>query len=679
MRKLLIQFLLLMLTGITATGATIGTWNAYMAYYDVTEIERAGNIIYVLASKGLYAYDTEDGSIQTYDKINYLNDCSIAHIAWCQGAKRLMIVYDNQNIDFIDRDNHVYNLSDYYYKAMMEDKSINDIYMYGKYAYLSTGFGVMKVNVADAEISDTYNLGFKVDYCYIENNRIYAASRAQGGTYSASLTDNLLDKSYWKQTSNYTPRNKTIDPELLALVKTLQPGGPKYNNFHFMKLKDGFLYTCGGFFATGKADTYAPGTIQVLNTNSQTWQMYQDQLDTITGVRYIDINSLDIDPTEKNHVRLFASGRTGVYEFVDGRFKKWYYKGNSLLEPAMEGTTQLNDNYTLVHSLLFDQEGNLWLLNSQSKNQNIVKMTADGKWESYFKKPLVFMDAFSMPVMVGLIEDSRQLMWFCDNYWSAPLLACYDYRNDRITVYTNFVNQDGTIVSVQDGVRCVQEDKDGNMWIGTSAGLLELLATDIGKGSDVSFTQVKVPRNDGTNYADYLLDGVPVTAIAIDKANRKWIGTEGDGVYLIGSDNITTIAHFTTENSDLLSDNISSIVINHQSGEVFFGSETGLCSYMSDATEESEKMTKETVYAYPNPVRPDYNGLITIVGLTYNADVKIVNVNGTLVAQGRSNGGTFTWDGCDRNGKRVASGIYMVQTATEEGKKGTVCKIAIVR
>jgi flagellar hook assembly protein FlgD len=90
-------------------------------------------------------------------------------------------------------------------------------------------------------------------------------------------------------------------------------------------------------------------------------------------------------------------------------------------------------------------------------------------------------------------------------------------------------------------------------------------------------------------------------------------------------------------------------------------------------------MTKDNVYAYPNPVTSDYTGLINIVGLTYNADVKITTSNGVVVAEGRSNGGSFTWNGTDKNGRRVASGIYMVVTATNDGKKGTVCKIAVIR
>ena len=129
----------------------------------------------------------------------------------------------------------------------------------------------------------------------------------------------------------------------------------------------------------------------------------------------------------------------------------------------------------------------------------------------------------------------------------------------------------------------------------------------------------------------------------------------------------------------MLSDIVKAVAINPSSGEVFFGTEKGLCSFVSDATEAATEMTKDNVWAYPNPVTPDYTGPITITGLTMDADVKILAANGALIHQGRSNGGTYTWDGCDREGRRVASGVYMVATATSSGEKGTVCKIAIVR
>ena len=236
-----------------------------------------------------------------------------------------------------------------------------------------------------------------------------------------------------------------------------------------------------------------------------------------------------------------------------------------------------------------------------------------------------------------------------------------------------------TTINILDGVRYCIEDLDGSIWIATSSGPL-LLTKDQMDSENPVLTQVKVPRNDGTDYADYLLAGIDITSIAIDGAGRKWFGTNGNGVYLISADNMEQVQHFTTTNSCLLSDIILSISINPSTGEVFFGTDKGLCSYVSDATEPSEEMTKDNVYAYPNPVDfNNYNGYITITGLTFNADVKIMSSYGTLVNEGHSNGGTYVWDGCDQKGKRVASGIYMVATATSNGEKGTVCKIAIVR
>ena len=171
----------------------------------------------------------------------------------------------------------------------------------------------------------------------------------------------------------------------------------------------------------------------------------------------------------------------------------------------------------------------------------------------------------------------------------------------------------------------------------------------------------------------------PISDICIDGANRKWFATKNNGVYVISADNMSQLYHFTTNNSCLLSNDVESIAINNETGEVFFGTDKGLCSYISDATEPNTEMTKDNVWAYPNPVNPDYQGPITVTGLTLNADVKILSSNGKLIAEGRSNGGTFIWDGCDSSGNRVASGVYMVATATKEGQKGTVCKIAIIR
>ena len=660
---ILLSFLLLQVTSYRAIAA-IGDWKAYMAYSEVQEIEQAGNLIFVQASNNLYVYNQNDQSIQTFSKMDYLSDCGIQHIAYNKAAKRLLIFYSNANMDLMNISNYdVQNLSDYYSASTTGDKTVNDIYMYGKYAYMSNGFGIIKVNVADGEISDTYNLGFKVNWCEIKDSHIYAYSQTNG-QYRALLTSNLLDKNNWSKVGGYVAKKQEDKSALKQIISTLQPGGPKYNNFYGMRFVNNLLYTCGGLWGH-LIDAGRPGTIQVLDKDNRT--IYDDSIAAKTGIKYVDVNSVDVDPLDPNHV--FAGAKSGLYEFQNGKFIKHYNSENSLI-------TSFNNqskNYQLITSVKFDTDGNLWMLNSQSpSNQSLIEYTKDGKWVSHHKPEL-----YNLGSLECLMQDSRGLLWFVNNHHELPSIYCYQASTDQLNIYSSFVNEDGTTLT-PNYVRYVTEDKNHDMWIGTNIGPLLLYKKDITSDTPI-FTQVKVPRNDGTNYADYLLSGVDISCIAIDGGNRKWFGTNGNGIYVISNDCLTQIYHFTTNNSNLLSNNIESISINEQTGEVFVGTDKGLCSYMSDASSPNSEMTKDNVWAYPNPVKPNYTGRITITGLSFDSDVKIVTVNGILVNQGRSNGGIYTWDGKDQNGKKVASGVYMVETATSDGNKGTVCKIAIIK
>ena len=650
-----------------------GTWKNYMAYSNVQWIEKGGNLLYVLASNDLYTYNEKDNSIQTFDKINGLNDTHIEFIAWNNVAQRLVIAYSDQNIDLLTSKGEIISLSDYYRKAMTANKKINSLYTNGAYCYISTGFGILKVNVGKAEISDTYNLGFNVNYTFIEGNYIYAASSEQG-IFRALLSDNLLDKNNWQWVSNYVAQNKTIAPELLEKVKALQPGGPKYNRFFFMQYLNDRLYSTGGAFEPGAIGLNQPGTIQILKKDE--WSIFQDELDKITGYYYHDMNCLAVDPKNPEHV--FVGGRAGLYEFLDGKLKKYFNKENSLLHPTINTITNedLGNDYVPIQGLIFDRKNNLWILNCGTRETSLLKLSPDGTMTDH-SKPELMNGKLTLQVMRRPILDSRGLIWFVNSHYEAPGLFCYNPETDKLSVFKNFKNQDGSPIMVIQ-MRCVVEDAYQNIWVGTNVGPLRLNVDQMQNPSEAIFEQIKIPRNDGTNLADYLLAGVDISSIAIDGGGRKWFGTNGNGVYLISADNMKQVQHFLSSNSKLLSNDIESIAINDKTGEVFIGTEKGLCSYMSDATKPSDNPGGEETYAYPNPVRPGYTGLITVVGLAYNSDVKIVTTNGVLVAKGTSNGGTFTWDGNDLNGKRVASGVYMVQTADQEGNNGTVCKIAIV-
>ena len=462
----------------------------------------------------------------------------------------------------------------------------------------------------------------------------------------------------------YVAKKQEDKSALKQIVSTLQPEGPKYNYFYCMRFVNNLLYTCGGLWGH-LIDAGRPGTIQILDKDN--WTIYDDSIAAKTGIKYVDVNSVDVDPLDPNHV--FAGAKSGLYEFQNGKFIKHYNSENSLIT-SFNNTSK---NYQLITSVKFDTDGNLWMLNSQSpSNQSLIEYTKDGKWVSHHKPEL-----YNLGSLECLMQDSRGLLWFVNNYHGLPSIYCYQASTDQLNIYSSFVNEDG-ITLTPNYVRYVTEDKNHDMWIGTNIGPLLLYKKDITSDTPI-FTQVKVPRNDGTNYADYLLSGVDISCIAIDGGNRKWFGTNGNGIYVISNDCLTQIYHFTTNNSNLLSNNIESIAINEQTGEVFVGTDKGLCSYMSDAGSPNSEMTKDNVWAYPNPVKPTYTGRITITGLSFDSDVKIVTANGILVNQGRSNGGIYTWDGKDQNGKKVASGIYMVETATSDGNKGTVCKIAIIK
>lgn len=668
------KILLCMIALMAFAMETHAQWKAYLSYYEPTEIEQTPDgMLYVLASGGLFSYSTQDQEVRTYDKTTLLSDCQISHIAWCKSAKKLVIAYDDYNIDLLSQNDDVVNMPAYMNTSMTVDKTINSVDIHGNDAYISTNFGIVRLNVANASFSDTYQLGFRVDYCYIDNQYIYAASSTKG-LYRAELASNLLNPGQWTRVGNFTARTKTMDADLLAIVNKVKPEGPKYNNFGFLKIHKGRLYSCDGGFDLINDKLY-PGAIQVLNNT--TWTIYQDDITKSTGINYQDVMSLDIDPRDENHV--MAGAKSGVYEFRNGKFIKLWNDANS----PIESFNKQSRDYEMMLSVMFDSDGNLWALNSQAPTQSIIEYTKDGQWVSHkhdelMKLKYLFPEPQSLGFMQGLMTDSRGLVWFVNDHWTVPSFYAYQTGTNTLNSYQGpFVNEDGTSLNIT-SCQCITEDKDNNMWIGTPVGPFMIESNQLGEANPI-LTQVKVPRNDGTNYADYLLSGVNIKSIVVDKDNRKWFGTNGNGLYLIAADNITTLAHFTKANSKLLSDNILSLALNEATGELFIGTDQGLCSYSGNISDSSNGMTKDNVWAYPNPVKPDYSGAITITGLENGANVKIVTSNGVLVNEGTASNGEYKWYGINRDGKRVASGIYMVEVATSEGEKGVVCKIAIVR
>lgn len=666
------------------------SWEIYTSYNDITEIEPAGNLVFALASNGLFSYHIKDGSVTTYDKANTLSDFDINHIAWNKTTKKLVITYTNGNIDLLDANGNVVNVPDLYLKSMTDNKQINHIYISGANVYLSLSFGIIKLDTKEGKILDTYKLGFNVNYSYIEDNCLYAASK-EAGLYRGVLKNNLIDKNNWEKAGNfkeqtmnstnvYDTTNKywwtvkegkltyytlNTDKEKIYQTEGIIPDGPASNKFYRLYINKNKLYAVAGAWSQEK-DCNNMGEVHVWN--GEKWEEFEQPSDASLGHLYRDLLCLDFDPSKEGHI--MVGSKAGLYEFQDGKFIKCYNKDNTSVI-----TSPLGNNYTIISSVKYDARGKLWLLNSLGDNSILSFDQTTQEWKHYPHSEIGSNDRYNLTGLI--IGKNNGNIWFANNYYEKNRLYKYNYNTDELTMYgPTFTNEDGkNITPIY--VHCLTEDRNGNIWIGTTSGPLYLSLSDIKNGTDI-FTQHKVPRNDNTNYADYLLDNSNIRCIAVDGANQKWFGTD-NGVYLVSDDCNKQIYHFNTENSPLISNIVYNIAINNNTGKVYFATDKGLCSFNNEIISPNIEMTEDNVYAYPNPVKSNYTGRINIVGLSFNADVKIVSTNGTLIKEGRSTGGSYSWDGCDQNGKKVASGIYMVETATESGEKGVVCKIAIIR
>ena len=224
----------------------------------------------------------------------------------------------------------------------------------------------------------------------------------------------------------------------------------------------------------------------------------------------------------------------------------------------------------------------------------------------------------------------------------------------------------------------ITEDQNGQVWFGTDRGVFYIANPADALSNDLRVKRPIVPRNDGTNYGDYLLETENVYAIAVDPSNRKWLGSSTSGAYLVSADGTKILAHYTTENSPLPSNSVWAIACDPNSNRVYFATPNGMVSFNSDSSPAADDYSE--VYAYPNPVRPDYTGWITIAGLMDDSLVKIADISGNVFFTGRSEGGMVAWDGCDADGRRVKTGVYLVFASQNASgsSSGAVAKIMVV-
>lgn len=580
--------------------------------------------------------------------------------------------------NLLDKNNWV-KKNNYFTKAICELDGM-------LYCYLDE-FGIYSYNASNNILKDVvYNHGEKYNAMYSNGKEIIASAKKKT-TIITSPTDVtvyknsnsnfiLKDGNHFWDCKGYNGVVKCIakDGEIIVNSTSVTPDSPIRNYCEYMKFaSDDKLLVAGGnlnYFDI----TFYDGTLMEYDYSGNRWNnLPEDTIKQATGIPYLNLCAIDEDPADPGHYFAGSFGY-GLYEFCNGKFVKHYSTHNSPLESVIPTNTR----FVRIPSVKFDKEGNLWCINTGTKN--IVKvLKSDGTWCELYYKPIEKLATMVEPVM-----DSRGWLWlkslqgeagiFCAKMNGTPL----DSSDDESKAWLNkFVNQDGISYDIYQ-VFALAEDREGQMWVGTNTGLFVIDNPKTFFNNGV-FKQIKVPRNDGTGLADYLLSGTYIKSIQVDGANRKWIGTNDDGIYLISADGLETIHHFTTENSPLPSNSIVSIAINDRSGEVFIGTDKGIASYMSDATRPEEKLDENNIYAYPNPVKADYSGNIAIVGLTHDCNVKIVDTAGYLINEGTSNGGQYTWNGRNTRGEKVASGVYYVLTYDSNGNEGVATKIVVIR
>ncbi len=373
--------------------------------------------------------------------------------------------------------------------------------------------------------------------------------------------------------------------------------------------------------------------------------------------------------------------------FVDSNYEGWHYAkdGKQITYFTEANTTSPNHR---AKDVVLDPEGNLWI--GYYGNNGICYSVLPARflkgdltqvkktdWKQAKATDFVSHDQTS-------IFSSRSGVMFQFNcMWNSGLL-CYDTRgtytdtsDDQVLWRPSFTDQDGKPFTPTH-VLCAAEDKNGQIWVGTSAG--PFVITEPGKALSADFTirRPKVSRNDGTIYADYLLDGDPILWISTDPANNKWIGTLNSGLYLVNEDGTQILAHYDDTNSPL-SNRINTVQQDPNSTTVYVGAGNGLYRFSTTTGPAAEDYSE--IYAYPNPVRPDFTGYITITGLTEDSLVKITDASGQLIATVQASGGQAMWDGCNASGARVRSGVYYVFASSgpqQEKGEGAVTKIIVI-
>lgn len=754
----------------------IGQWRDHLPYDYSTNVEEFNALIFCSTPYSMFYFDRDYNAIYRLSKVNGLSDLGVSDISLNQDLGVLVVAYENTNLDLILEDFSIINIPDIKRKEILGNKTINSIMNYGKYAYLSCGFGIVVLNVEKMEIKDTYYIGpdgTSLNVLSMAHNDTEFFAATESGIYTAEIDNpNLAYFGNWTKMANaplpnafcnhvhffdgnllvnytdpddpeddlfiledgtwyeldpdqcgntYSLRNsgnqmvvsysyftKTYNPDLSVdlkiytygdsspapadafkgddgfywiadrnkgLVKSwadgfereyIKPSGAPTADVFEMAASDGKLYLVPGGLTGTWGNTWRGA--RLFSFIEETWKTY-DQYNSIGLDTLRDFVSVAVDPLNSDHV-FAGSWNRGVAEFKDQAIVQIINSDNSSLMPNMiEGYPSVK-----VGGIVFDSENNMWMTNSGAEDIVSVKYnngTNNNGWESFN----LGTGTSGIDILKIIVDPQGQKWMLPRTTQSNPnYILVFNEKNTQGPPFRGLKSGAGFGGLPGSNVYCIAEDLEGEIWVGTDEGVAVFYSPQDVLTNQPSDAERILVDIDG--YVQYLLETESVKAIAIDGANRKWFGTERAGIFLLSADGTEQIHHFTEDNSPLFSNNITSLAINDETGEVFIGTAKGLISYKSDATGGDD--TNTDVYAYPNPVKPGYTGPIAIKGLVKDAIVKITDITGTIIYETRAEGGQAIWNGHNFDGRKARTGVYLVFITNDDGSESMVTKILFI-
>lgn len=653
----------------------------------INSVDFRGDEAYVATDFGYVVVNMKNNSI----KESFIYNKAITSIV---ALDKYIYICCDKSIYWSGIDDKHYQFSSFQLvENVLTQKALYELYKIDKYSFFVKAGWVYRANLTE----NTYKLivtNIQNQSCgpisrtktgfIIPNKTYYYLTDAQGinrekislpaeidGTYLSSYAG---DGSFWNVDLNGVKQVKLENGQTTVLHDNFRPNMPTVDQHYLMDMKGNTLTTANsGENSLGviKVDNYAV-RLNSFKDGQWTNQLPQEYM---TGSKklYRSI-SLSLEPKDPSSIWLGTWGN-GLYNFKDGSLVKYLREGNSPFTKT-----------SLVCDLKFDNAGNLWTLqyDYELKHDQICVLPAD-KLGSDNPSDWTRFDFGELAIgyFSKMYVDDRYAA-FSSNVWTTNLHIVdhngtpTDTSDDRQTTISSYVDQDGRRFEIG-YIYCMKKDLEGRIWIGTNTGIG--IINDLGDAFDgqLVVNRVKVARNDGTNLADYLLDGLVVTCLDFDGANRKWVGTQTSGLYLVSADGSEILANYNAENSNITDNEIGNVVCDKNSNNIYVGTRKGLFVYASDAVWAAPDYSN--VYAYPNPVRPEYTGPVTVTGLMDNSQVKIADAAGNVIYSGYSNGGMFIWNLTNMQGARVNTGVYYVlaSQSSDGSKEGCVSKILVIR